>query len=919
MLSLQAVDHRLRKSGWPDNPDHRAEALLAWLHELVTLALAASRGDPENGRMPALTATGSATADDFAAGDGDREAWSTLEARYFSGQESSLDTIAMRVGLSRRTLRRRQSRGYVLLAAALRRQEASARSARPRPSEPELPPIVGRFIGRERELAMVRNLMAAHRLVTIVGIGGIGKSRLAIEVLRDLAKDFAEGTHRVELVTVATGERLSRALASSFGLREQAGKSATELLIDHLTDRHILLLLDNCEHLPEAVAKLADRLLQACSRLQLIATSRRVLELADATNWRLSGLQTPEDGARITPERLVYFDAPRLFVDRARRSRPDFRPDLAAAEAVASICRRLEGIPLSIELVAARLRHLDLEQVAARLEDHALWPAGDGRLRPQHATLRASLRWSIDLLEPGEARLLGRLSVFSGSWDSLAAAAVCADTGLNATSIPNLLRRLVGHSLVEPIGGNLQARWRLLEPVRLFVLEGLERSPDSARLRDRHLEHYRSLAETAQDGLRGPEQLSWIERLEVEEGNLQAAARWALASNNPQVGLRLAAAMARYWYIRGRYTEGLAELSLQLDSPTAGDENSTRANALAWAGGLAALGHEKQRAATLLEEAQSMAERLGDRANEALALHGLATLAFRHGDVLAAQLRLERCIAIRLEHGDQPGQLDSMKNLSVMLKIGGQRERARQNVEACLILARKLGDRHAVADCLEHRASLDMDDRAFERATAGYLEALAIKQALGDRQGQAILLLNMGIAPLHQGDPAAARRSFEASLAIWRDLGHRNGEALLLHAMAEAEIAEGRAEAAQQNLWAGLRLRRELNAASDFPHSLQIAAQIAVYLERPARALRLLGACRSLSRQQGWAISPLAEAEMAEVEARARAALTELEVAQALTEGEGLDSDRAVAYALAEVSWAMLASSRASTGSEPTP
>jgi non-specific serine/threonine protein kinase len=394
-----------------------------------------------------------------------------------------------------------------------------------------LPLELSSFVDREREVAEVRRLLGDNRLLTLTGPGGCGKTRLALAVASEVAGDVEDGAWWVGLAPLSDQNLISQAIAQALKVREQPGFSLTETLADSLREKRLLLVLDNCEHLIEACARFAHTMLSSCRRLRILATSRETLGVAGEADWRVPSLTVPEVDHPPSVEDAAHYEAIRLFVERARSKLSSFSLTLENARAVAEVCRKLDGIPLAIELAAARVPMLSVERISERLENPLeLLSAGDRTAEPRQRTLRATLQWSHELLSEPEQVLFRRLSVFAGGWTLDAAEAVCAGEGIEREEVLNLLSRLGDKSLVVAGAGGPKGalRYRMLEPVRQYARELLEESGEAGRLREQHAGHYLALAEEAQPELKGAKQGEWLGRLEREHGNLRTALGWSV-------------------------------------------------------------------------------------------------------------------------------------------------------------------------------------------------------------------------------------------------------------------------------------------------------------------------------------------------------------------------------------------------------
>jgi predicted ATPase/class 3 adenylate cyclase len=519
------------------------------------------------------------------------------------------------------------------------------------PPHHNLPIQLTSFVGRERELAAVQQLLLGERLVTLTGAGGVGKTRLALRLAADRLDSIADGVWLVDLAPLADANLVPQAVAAALGVREQPERPLVQTLADALRDRHLLLLLDNCEHLVAACAALADSLLRACPWLRVLATSREPLGITGEAIWRVPPLASPEPDRLPSLESLVQYEAVRLLLDRAELAAPSFAITEQNAAAVAQVCQQLDGLPLALELAAARVKVLSMEQLAARLSDRfRLLTGGSRSALPRQQTLRALVDWSYDLLTEPEQVLFRRLAVFAGGCTLEAAEAVCAGDGVQPGEVLEHLARLVDKSLViaEPSPGS-QVRYRLPETIRQYSAEKLGEAGEGATLRGRHRDWCLALAERTGPGVLDPQRLAWLER---EYDNLRAALRSSIDSGQAEPGLRLAAGLCDFWYARGYSSEGCAWLAELLALPATTTAAMACARALEWAGRLAylqgdeldrqriakslvALGHgalrrgDALRARLLFNESLGLARDAGDHLAIALCLEGLASVAVK--------------------------------------------------------------------------------------------------------------------------------------------------------------------------------------------------------------------------------------------------------------------------------------------------
>lgn len=428
-----------------------------------------------------------------------------------------------------------------------------------------LPGSLTSFIGRERERVEIRNMLGASRLLTLTGPGGGGKTRLALQVTGDLAAEYPDGAWLVEFAPLAEGSLVPQAVAAALGIREQPGRPLADTLTGALSEKEMLLVLDNCEHLVDAAAHLAEALLASCPRLRIIATSREPLGMPGEMIWSVPSLSAPEPGHRYTAAELEAYESVQLFIERARYHSPAFLLTPRNAPAVAEICRRLDGIPLAIELAAARVG-FSAEEIAARLDNSLrLLTAGGRTAPPRQRTLRGTLDWSHGLLSAPERTVFRRLSVFAGGFTLEAAEAVGSGAGIAKEDALDLIARLVDKSLVvAQAPGEGGMRYRMLEPIRQYARDKLEESGELEAVRHRHASWCLAFAEWADSGLQGPDQAKWVERLEMERPNAQAALGWSLEAE-PETALRLAATLGHFWYRYGPTVEGRRWLEAALE------------------------------------------------------------------------------------------------------------------------------------------------------------------------------------------------------------------------------------------------------------------------------------------------------------------------------------------------------------------
>jgi non-specific serine/threonine protein kinase len=700
--------------------------------------------------------------------------------------------------------------------------------------------------------------------VTLTGSGGCGKTRLSLQVAADVLERFPDGVWFVELAPLTDGERVPRTVAAALGLREEPGRSAVQTLIEYARTRAVLLVLDNCEHLVSACASLADELLKTCPRVRILATSREALQVAGERTYRIPSLSLPDPKEAGTEETLVRYEAVRLFVERARQARPEYRLQEGDSPVVARICRRVDGIPLALELAAARMRAMTAEQIAQRLDDRFRLLAGGSRTAPpRHQTLRATLDWSYDLLSETERLLLRRLAVFVGDWSLEAAERVCAGEGGDAVEpweVLDLLTSLVDKSLVvfEEAAG--EGRYRLLETVRQYGQERLSETGEWPPLCTRHLDYFLDLAEGAEPHLRGPEQATWLSRLEAEHDNLLSALEWAVQAPDGRTtdGLRLCAALGWFWLVHGKYSEGQKWCAVALSD-------------------IGAQPPPKLHADVLLASAR---------------------LTQRLGDYPAAQARYEESLALYRALGDRQGIAVCTGNLGNLAYDRGEREAAKTLYAECLALGRELGDSRSVALSLNNLGIIAVGQGDYATAENLFAESLALHREKSNSQGIADALGNLGDIATARNDFAAACRFFEQSLALHREVGYSQGIALALGNLGRAAFRLGDYATARARHAESLTIYRDLGDRSNIASALEGFAGTLSMCGDPIRAARLFGAAESLREEIGAARPEDAREEFDRSVSAARGFLGEAAFASNQEGGRSLTWEDAVAEAL---------------------
>lgn len=700
-------------------------------------------------------------------------------------------------------------RGYrfagPVVAVADRTATAFALSDRTRTN---LPQVLTSFVGREREVAEIKQQLPMTRSLTITGTGGIGKTRLALQAAAEVLDAYRDGVWFVDLAPMQDPELVVSALAQVLGVKESAQQPLLKSLRDFLRSKELLIVLDNCEHLLVASADLVDTLLRETANVSVVATSREPLRVGQERTFPLGALPLPDPKADAA--RIARSDAVQLFVDRARQHRPKFDLEGPRAGAVAAICIRLDGLPLALELAAARIAVLPAEEIERLLDQRfRLLTRGDGNL-PRQQTLSAMIGWSYELLDNAEQQLFARLSVFAGGWTLAAAQAICAGELIAQDELVYVMIALIEKSLV--VTDEDGDRYRMLETVREYAREKLNASGNAEAVSEQHRDHFLALAEEADPELLGPEQAEWLARLDDEHDNMRAAlARSVLATGNAE-GLRLCFALQRFWLTRGHIVEGVEWCSRVLAKSDPAEQTPELAKVINVAGKLAYYQSDYSRAQAHYEKSLAIWRHLADRKGIGNALNNLGIMVREQGDLSGARALSEESLAILREQGDQRGMIGPLFNLGMVAHDQGDLESARTRSEEALAIARALGDRSVVAMVLGYLGQV-MNAQGERAAARTHLdESLAILRELGEQTGTATSLGTLGNMSLDHGDYPEAASYFSESLKIRQALGYLRGVATSLEGLASVVAGQGGALPAARILAAAERLREDVGS-----------------------------------------------------------------------------------------------------------
>jgi predicted ATPase/Tfp pilus assembly protein PilF len=758
------------------------------------------------------------------------------------------------------------------------------------------------LVDRTQEWQAVLALLESSRLVTLTGTGGIGKTRLALAVAADLVNRYDGDVWLVDLAPLAETTLVPAAVARVLHLEEEAHRPLLTTLTDRLKRRRLLLVLDNCEHLVASCAALVDALLRGCPEVRVLATSRETLRVPGERAFRVPALPLPNPDTLPDFGALSAYGAVELFLQRARDRLPDFALNAHNMESVVAICARLDGIPLAIELAAARVGVLSTTAIADRLDARfALLTEGPRTALPRQQTLQATLDWSYGLLDTTEQALLRQLAVFANGWTLAAAETVCGEGERWQTL--DVLAGLVNKSLVQVVEHAEEPRYTFLETVHHYAWDQLRAAGEETVWRDRHLRWSVTLAELAEPELTGGAQEHWLARLEIEHGNLRAALAWAEAHGATAMGLRLAGALWRFWYTRGSVSEGRAwcERLLAQDSGDASDDGRRwRAKVLVGGAGLAYRQGDFAHAVMLAEDGRALYRELDDLQGQANALTVLAVIARDQGEPQRARDMQEDILAIRRALSDRHGTAAALHNLALIHDNLGDYSRARAFYEESLALSRAEGSSTVVANTLNSLGTNAWMQGDLDRAELLCAESLAVARRTGARSVESYALIGLGTVAVTRGRYDEARKAYEESLVLRQEIGDIPGVAGAYTNLAHVARHQGRSAEAGALYRASLALHGSDRVdRTDLAECLQGLAAIWHARGHLERAAWLVGVVAGLySTSAGAVPAPENHLEFEHITNLVRSALGAGHFDKAWAEGQSLSLREAIARVL---------------------
>ncbi len=807
-----------------------------------------------------------------------------------------------------------------------------------------LPTQITSFVGREKELAEVKKLLHDAHMLTLTGPGGTGKTRLSIQAAGETLDQYPNGVWFVELAPILDPLLVPRTTAIAIGLRDEPQRLVIDMLCDYLREKKMLIILDNCEHLVDACAQMTDRLLHAASDTRIFASSREALGIAGEVTYQVPSLGLPDLGHLPSVESLSQYEAVKLFIDRATAAVSTFTVTNDNAPALAQICHRLDGIPLAIELAAAKIRVLSLEQIAKRLDDRfRLLTGGSRTALERHQTLRAAIDWSYNLLSPAEQTLFRRLSIFIDGWTLEAAESVCDDATssgiIRSEDVLNLLEHLINKSLVIAEEMGHESRYRMLETMRQYAHEKLVDAGERDTLHYRHLDYFLQFAETAAPHLIRPEQLKWLAQLDADYENLRLALEWALSKETAELSLRLCAALGKFWHIRSYWLEGSKWMQSALSKPTldsSAGEKAARVKALYLDAELAYELGDIERMKTSAELSLALAQEGSDKRDIAISRF-IAGLALTQRDDEHACLLMKQSLVEFRELNDPYWEAYSNRCLSYILQIQ-DKIKSSENTRQSLELARKAGERLNLAKALEDysewhfysnrvneskryleeadilfkqigsntsRTSFSLAEIAwlngdYQEARSLFMELQESLRLLGGKFFRSMVIASLGQLAMEEGNLNQSQAYLEEALATARELEYRMFIVYRLAELANTFYLQGNIEKFKQNYKESIPLAKELIR---FPKSRFLVFMLYfICIENPENSARLMGVIDNPHREMEYLMDPLFKRIYYDrAEAHARKVLGDTVFESAFVEGQKMSVDEALDLALKTV------------------
>ena len=728
---------------------------------------------------------------------------------------------------------------YQIISAGIPEDFAPLKTIDARPNN--FPVQLTSFIGREKQISEIKKILENSRLVTLLGSGGSGKTSLALQIGADMIDEFTNGVFITEFANITDKSLLLQIVMNTHNIKEVKGQTQEKAITDFLKDREILLILDNCEHLIHECAKLAESLLTNCPKLKIIATSREVLNCLGENRYRVPSLTLPDPDHDYSLDELTQFEAVRLFIERAHSLNQNFKVTDENAPALIRICYQLDGIPLAIELAAARIKVLSAEKICEKLGDRfKLLTGGKRTALPRQQTLKAMVDWSYDLLSEKEKIMLQRSTVFSGGWTPESAEKICSDDIIDYSEIPDLLVNLTDKSLIKLLDNDNKVRFFMLETIKKYGDELLTSSGSKEALKEKHFNYFYNLARNSLERFIGPEQKTWINKFDSENENLRDSLNWAL-KNIPELSVEMTVDMAKFWELRSQFTEAL-EFLKKCSEYTESSDKIWKAKTLYWTGFFLTNQGNYSEAKIYMKKSLDIFKELKDKEGEALALMHFATIGLFESDYENLFSNSEKSLAISMEIHNKNFIAQNLQNTALGLMQLGKHNEAREKLDESLLLYRELNDTVQLAKIIGNIGALYYLEGNFEKSLVSLEESLQLRYEIGDRHGISIALSNLGSVAYMQKDFDKSEIYLKKSLVIIRELGDKRVCVTAINTLGNIALDKG-------NLTAAFDLFREsIIIAMDLGDNYSIAKGFEGYSNILIKQKRYAEGCKIASR-----------------------------------------------------------------------
>jgi len=755
------------------------------------------------------------------------------------------------------------------------------------------------FIGREKEMTEIKKLFSVTRLLTLLGPGGTGKTRLSLQVGADLIDGYANGVYIAELAPVSDPAMIVQTIIDSLELKPEPGRTPEEILNDYLSEKEMLIILDNCEHLINECAGIAEKLLRNCPKIKIIATSREALNCSGEQTYRLPSLSVPDKSIVNSPEQLTQYESVRLFIERALSVNHNFRVNNNNAPALAGICTCLDGIPLAIELAAARTKVLSVEKIYDRLDNRFnLLTGGSRTALPRQQTLKALIDWSYDLLSEKEKKLWSRLSVFKDGWTLESAEVICSDELLTEGEILDLLSQLAEKSII--IYNEVKERYSILETIKQYGEEKLKESDETEKFYLKHLDHFTELTSLSKFKLSGKTNLEYLDKMETEHNNFISAIEWSVHNGKKEKGSLIASELGHFWITRGHYLTGLKLLQSLLND-VSGINKNTISKLLNVAGNLNIVQGKYEKAMAYYERGLSLSREIQNKNEIAISLIGIGNTEAETGNFEKAQSYFEESLKVSRDCNFYSGITFSLNNLGNVALILGNFKLAEKYTKESLEMNRKSQNKHDIAFSLDTMGNIMTEKGNLELAQEYLEESLKLTREIGDKSGIAYSLMNLSGISNRNGNQEQALSYLEESLRLRIELDDKTGIAYSLFSIGSICFDQKKYEQAKEYYKESLLIRTKLRDKYGLMLSLFSISKILNHEENLSDSVKILAAAETIVKSLGMDLNSKEIGMQSDLIKELRNKLSDEEYSKYYDEGINMTTDEACELAVRQL------------------